>query len=707
MNNFTVSDLVGSVCAIILFVPLTIAPGYVFAWFTNAFAYRTLSAQWRFLIAIPLSIALTPILTYWLGSAFGWPAVWLFHGILAIICLALLAGFFGHERVTVWATNLKQTPRAAWIIAGVWLVISVFSLVDLQLGDRLYFSVTAYDHSVRTAITDAIDRTGVRPENPFYHLGAAFPLRYHYFWFIACSLVDRMGGSVVDARRAIIGSVVWSGWAFACIVPLFLRFVSGFANCMLRRVSIVALALTIVTGLDIIPTIYDFLTTRVLLSEMEWWNNQITSWWGTGLWVPHHLAALTIGLTGLVLLWRAATATSRNAFSTEAILAGICFATMVGTSVYVALIFAAFLVAWIVVSWILRERRHAVAVLVAGAVTLIFTLPYLATLFHASHGAGGNGGTSSFVKPTIRDFAPLDAFLETRHVPFLAQAALRLIALPVNYFLELGFFAVVAIAYLFSAWRRKRWDLRIAFTVLLAATSVFICTFLRSGVIANNDLGDRGFLAAQFVFLLWAAELIVSRQAMTAARPSRLSPWLRSPLWAPLILLGALGTIYELGLLRFNAPLADAHVYPLDLSPDHNLGLRTFAMRSAYDRLHEMTAVSAIVQNNPQWKYADYFYGLYAHRQTAAYDPSCGATFGGSMTECKMLYPEIVNIFSNEKKVTPAQVAELAKKLNIDAVLVKDLDPSWQDRQTWVWQLQPAIANRFVRVFLFPSRNTL
>src|SRR5674476_271155 len=85
-------------------------------------------------------------------------------------------------------------------IAGGWIVIGLFCLIDLQIGDRLYFPVVSYDNTLRTAITASISRTGVPPQNPYFFPGRLFPLRYHYFWFLLCSIVEQLGGNVVSPR---------------------------------------------------------------------------------------------------------------------------------------------------------------------------------------------------------------------------------------------------------------------------------------------------------------------------------------------------------------------------------------------------------------------------------------------------------------------------------------------------------------------------
>jgi len=699
MSNYTVIDLIGTSCGVILFIPLMIAPGYVAAWFTEALGFRKLSVPWRVLASVPLSIALCPILTYWVGSVFGWIAIWVFYGLAAVICLILLCGMLGHERARIWLSDLWRTPRVSWFIAGAWLVIALFSLVDLQIGDRLYFSVTAYDHSVRTAITDAISRTGVKPENPFYCLGSPAPLRYHYFWFIGCSLVALAGGHIVNSRLAIIASVVWCGWAFAAVVPLFLRFVFGMSGHTLRRAAIVAVCLTTVTGLDILPTLYLW-TRGTVYADMEWWNNQITSWWGSGLWVPHHLAGLVVALASLILLWHAASETNNKLRVKEAILAGIGLATMVGTSIYVALVVAAFLALWIIVTWLTRDRRHSAVVLIAGVVTLVLLVPYLLALAHSGGGSGGSGSVS-LLKPTVREFGPLDLWMQRHPVNRFTKGILRALLLPLNYFLELGLFLVAGCMYLRKHWKSRSWELHLRFTGLLAATSIVVCTFWHSSVISNNDLGTRGFLPAQFVLLLWTADLLISGQLNIRRAPAASSSWARSPLWASLIVLGAMGTFYELGLLRFEGLLADNQIIPLYFSPDHELGQRTCALRNAYDQLRTVSPKDAVIQNNPNWNYTDYFYGLYADRQTAAYDRACGSEFGGSVEQCQKIFPQIAAVFSDHHNVRAADVAELSRRLNIRAVLVKDLDACWKDRQSWAWQVPPAISNHFVRIYFF------
>src|SRR5207244_509580 len=103
------------------------------------------------------------------------------------------------------------------LMALAWVVLALASLTDAPVGDRLYLSVTAADQSYRTAFTDAVTRTGIaHPVNPLGYINGPAPLRYHYFWFVLCSLVDQVGGTWVPARHAFLASVIWCGIALAC-----------------------------------------------------------------------------------------------------------------------------------------------------------------------------------------------------------------------------------------------------------------------------------------------------------------------------------------------------------------------------------------------------------------------------------------------------------------------------------------------------------
>src|SRR5262249_36353003 len=149
----------------------------------------------------------------------------------------------GIPRWVFWAT-------AGWAVA-VWL-----SAADLRVGERLYPSVFVYDWNLRTAFIDGIARRGFPVLNPLFFPGHPVLLRYHYFWFIACALVDRLGGAVVGARHTLVASDVWCGWTVMAVVALYLRFfhpagVRGLSKRLQWGIGILAIA-----GLDLLPNLF-------------------------------------------------------------------------------------------------------------------------------------------------------------------------------------------------------------------------------------------------------------------------------------------------------------------------------------------------------------------------------------------------------------------------------------------------------------------
>jgi hypothetical protein len=434
-----------------------------------------------------------------------------------------------------------------------------------------------------------------------------------------------------------------------------------------------------------------------MLAEMEWWNEQVTSWFGAVLWVPHHVAALVAGLMGFLLTWDAGFNASPPRRVAGVLLAGAAFATAAGTSIYVTLIFVVFIVVWIPVTWLAfcgagasacqversskRWRQATTVLLAAGVIAILLAMPYLRSLT-------GTGSGGSFVKFDVRHFAPLDYLTRAMPPDSASVAFLSLLALPLNYFLELGFFGVAAVVLMLRLRRESPFRPNDLAAMTLAAVSIVICTFVRSGVIGANDLGWRGFLPAQFVMLLWGANLLV-RQGER-----------RSPIWAPLIVLGLLGTGYELLLLRSYFIWNDAGLTgPSFLSPDRQFGARALELRRAYETLDRILPSTAKLQSNPQGRYFDFYNGLYSGRQTVMDNRQCGAEFGGDPSNCPGAYARVSAVFSGSPDVDPETVETLCRELSIDAIVLTDLDRAW-NFGSWAWRITPAISEEHVRVYL-------
>jgi len=61
------ADLAAIGLAFLLFSCLTVLPGYTLGWMLNVLRFRQREALFRFAISVPLSIALGPVVSYFIG----------------------------------------------------------------------------------------------------------------------------------------------------------------------------------------------------------------------------------------------------------------------------------------------------------------------------------------------------------------------------------------------------------------------------------------------------------------------------------------------------------------------------------------------------------------------------------------------------------------------------------------------------------------
>jgi hypothetical protein len=681
--NYMLQDLISVLKAISLFPIFLLFPGYTIAWLLHLLDFRRRTLAFRLAFAIPLSIALCPIITFTLARYASFTDVWIFYAATALIfCLCC-------------ARNLRRPffptgSRTFAIVLGIWLAVCLFSLIDLQIGDRLYYPTSALDYSIRTAFVHSISATGVPPQNPFFQPGHTVPLRYHYFWLMMCSLMNQIGGASITARIASIAGTFWAGAGLIGLVLVCLRIWSP--RDFFRRRAVAGLILLGITGLDIVPSLFFlFLYARgmigIALPSVEWWNEHVDWFLYSTIWAPHAIAAMIACFVAFLLLWRA----PEGGLLRYGIPAGIALASSIGCSIYVTFVFSTFLALWTALTLYKRWFRDTAALVTAGAAMIALAIPYLRDITTGVPGAGGP--SVSLFQFAVRPFS-LAAILPVRGG--LVNAAL----LPINYLLEFGFFFLIAR----YKWRKHRETgeplsrLDLALTLMLA-TSLLICTFLKSSV-ASNDLGWRGLLIAEFVLLLWAADLFPDRDTLSFLNLRQ------RELLVVFFALGAAGSIYDLAIVRLFPVLSDRGVVPpLDwMSPDRDLGHRTLAARTAYDWLRSTTGATAAVQANPNVAFQDTFGLMYGDRPTVAEDRYCQVGFGGDLKECAPLVARLDEIFPKKGIAAPA-MHDICSALRLDAVVAKDTDPPWHDPSSWIWTETPAYANRYVRVFTCTTRS--
>jgi hypothetical protein len=672
--------------AFVLLGLFLVVPGYVAGALLDVFGFARKSLLARLAIAISLSVAVVPILTY-LNWRYVPAAPW-------AVCAAAWLAFpvllvrRANEHRTAHRPLSKERKIVLAIVAG-WLIVGTLCLIDLQIGHRLYFQLTSYDYALRAAFTAAIVRTGVPPLNPLFYPGHGCVLRYHYFWFMLCGLVARMGGPIITPRIAVIAGTLWSGVALVAVVCLYAQFFGSQKDGNRERRMLVAVALLGVTGLDVLPNAIMILLTRQFNASSEWWNGPVFSWVNDLFWQPHSIAAMVACATGLLVVWDGVKRSERWAWLWCAAVCGVAFANAMGLSIYVAMVFGVSLAAWVVTLFFRGCRREAMANCVAGVLALVFASPFLGEVF-SSRGTAAAGPPISF---TVRQFFLAEALVGYAG-PQWHIMLVDLLTLPVNYFLELGFFFAVGVLQWKRIRKQEKWSDEDAFGMVMVITSLVISSFLRSNTITNNDLGWRATILAQFVLLIWAAGLWEDGLFPAGRR------W--SSAVGMLLLLGAVPIVYDMVMLRIYPVLLDDRPIPRYpwLAPDHKLGERTYALRQTYERLSTLLPRRAIVQQNPNAAPEDLFYGLYADRQTAAEGGTCGTQFGGPQALCPGIFTPINALFSSSGYRNYAQVEDICRQLSIDAVVVKDTDPVWSDRNSWVWKTEPAMGDAYSRAFL-------
>ena len=174
-QNFTVQDVQGILLAFPWFSLILVAPGYLLGLVSNVFDFRRRGLSERVLLALAISIAVSPFAINFLCRFF---PVWIVSALYFLIGIAFLARllFEWRRRGYAFRTGMHWTTKAALCMVGVWIVICFLSLPDLQSGQRIYSNAATWDYSVRSPLIASALRTGAPqqihssfPDNLFQH----------------------------------------------------------------------------------------------------------------------------------------------------------------------------------------------------------------------------------------------------------------------------------------------------------------------------------------------------------------------------------------------------------------------------------------------------------------------------------------------------------------------------------------------------------
>ncbi len=699
MVNFTVQDLLGSLLAFLLFPFIMLIPGYVIGWALDLFDFRSRIRLIKYLIGLVLSNAFVPILAFLiyrftssyfvLASLFICAGIFVFIDIFPRIRKGSIGLFSRFNRISNY-------ERMALMLGAAWVIFSMGLLLDLQIGNKLYFPTISYDTTTRIAIINAITRTGIPPINPGYFPGHPQQLTFlYYYWYIPESLVEQMGGNLINSRQAMLVGVIWTGLCLMATVALYLRLRNRRMQNAWSK-PLIGIQLLFVSGVDFIPVVVLALAARKIIGQMmfngqiESWNMPVVSWLNAVTWVPNHIAAVTQCITAMLAILSVYEGTNKQRV-VAGVLAAAAFASALGTSVWVTLVFV---VVWVIWAFSLVRSKSSRPLFwfmgISGLMGFVLSIPFILGLLKS----GGTGASNFPIAFYIRPF-----ILTTLLFPEKLQPIINLLLLPLNYFLELGFFFLMGV---YWTQHRKAYEDQnrpfITAEIILLATVAFMLTFMYSTLIETNIFGIRPWLLGQFVLLVWATDVI---HGWLGNNPPILSAFFKASGNKPrigrtvqlLLLIGLLTTGLEAFSTRMWPLLVDWNVagFPNDLSPDRNLGSRTYDARLAYEVANKLPA-TVVAQYNPN-VILDRPSGLYGTVQFAISDRTA---YGVPHDIYQVMKTGISDIF--EREDTWTSIDQSCNKYFINTLVINDLDPLWKYLPVLELERKPVYQNDYYSI---------
>jgi hypothetical protein len=696
--NFTLQDILGIFLAFSLFPFIFVFPGYITGWTLNLFEFRNRTLIGQTVMAMALSASIAPAVLF-LVYRFTSSSV-----VIGLIIVLAIASAYILVRARKKVHHNNEFLKPAVIFVVLWIFLAVFTLIDLQLGQHLYFSSNSYDLTTRVSVVDAISRTGIPPINPSYYPGKPIPLNsLYYYWYLLASIVDQMGGSFVSAYHAMIASVCWAGMLLFATLATYLRVRDDQSSPHAWKKSFIAIQLVAVGGLDFIMVFMIMASFNFQLEKLpfqghvEGWNMPIMSWINALAWVPHHLTAALACMVALLL----AVQNMQKKFMEripQAVFIGLAFASAFGLSVWVMFVFAVFWILWGVVLVIKEKKYQQVGFMILGGLFgAIFASPFLLGILQDGGASSSGGGLP--VALFIRPFMLTDLLTG---FPPLAIHVLNLLFLPLNYLFELGFFFMMTVLWFQEFYKRNK-ELSPIYTaeLILVIVSTILLSFVHSTIIVINDLGIRGWLPMQFILVIWSSDLIIQ----VAGKRKWLSPKMFETIGGGgklgltlgvMLIIGYLTMGLEFFSLRAWPFLVDMRVVgsPNGFSPDARLGERTYSARLAYDYLRDQVPADAITQNNPLG-FLDRPSGLYGTHQMAISDRTI---YGVPLEVYNEFSSDIGSIFVN-KAVNWESIDEKCEKYSIDILIINDIDPLWNDLQSLKKDRLPLYENSYYAIY--------
>lgn len=593
-----------------------------------------------------------------------------------------LAGRFGPRAMTLTALALvglgapalmrpARTPSRVdpgWIIAAlIWIVLATSIVVDMPGVGNLQHSLLTVDYVKHAATAWSLAESGAPPWNPaFYEPGRA--MSYYYLFYTLPAVVAVLGAPLgIAARHAAYACAPLMGFALFALARAVLRRsgADGAAGEKTQAANWPLLALLSATGLDFIPLAILYSAgngdAEFVFLHFSDWDEQVTSWFNSVMWVPHHLAALCAAFAGFIAL------TGPGGGWRPIALAALAFASMAGESVYVAT--PAVLGAGFWLASLLWRRRFADAARLglAGFFALVVAAPWLWTLL-PRFGAGGGPSPVAF---HLRGPEWIDIAAGSEQ----AGALYRGLSMPLFYLVDFGIFALGTYVFWRKAGRRGYAGELGLLLLFLTAASFLVGSFVRSTILLN-DLGWRSMLFAQFAALIWTAAAM--RQGLLSRGGVRLAA--RAGL--------------ALAYAALFVAIAQLRLY----FPNAHMRATLADEIAAWTWLDARLPRGAVVQPRPQIGRA-YGYGLYGRFPVAVADRHNARLFGATKAEIENRVTLLAPVFS-DVTLPFDEARRRAETFEIAALVVSSQDAVFAAPGAWTATAAADYANPNFRIYL-------
>jgi hypothetical protein len=685
MDNFMISDTVGTLLGALLVIPILVIPGLAISHLTNALEFKSMSSGLRNAVGLVLGMATMPGLLFLVSRLLPFFYVWV-----------MLAAFNCFWLATVVKYNSSEWfDRNSWLFISLMALLGTATVIPIQIGEELFpflrIKAPAYYILIISSFVEGI----VPPNNYGYNLiEASGPIKYHYFWFLTCSIIDQLGGGVVKPHTAYLAGTIWIRIALCCVVILCLKRFFPTYSTYLAILGVVLLLCVEGLGLLDVP----FRDQLPVVSEFGEGNyGGLFQTWEFDIVVQsHHVAALVALLTSF-LLWSQSVKLAFRERASLGMISAVGIMSTVGLSIQMGIMAAATTILWLTVSTVKRWWDELFTVIPAAVVSLVLALPYLMDLLTNNIGPGN----TNFIDMSLWEWAVAREFLSAHDIGnWWASLAIMTLSYPVLFVTDMGVLLVAA----FLFWRHQfkqitiSRDIRFLFNYLCAAILVFLFIKFPGGPDTQNELVFKSFLTIKFLMYLCATPVIFlllsswfpklrtigNRIALPSIKPIRFALGF-------LLVVGFATATYNRIWDRVDSYLGNRW------SPSAHTAEKTFAYREAFEWVGARTPIDAVFQHDVFPMGSAVSGGWYGTRRFGMIHRGVApATDDGRSAQVR-LAEYLKSAFHGDS--TMDSVITEGSLLGIDFLVVTSDDSIWAKQNSWVYKGSPIFQNQHSKIF--------